>query len=74
MPGIVTGADVQRDLVLRPDVCIVGSGPGGAIVASRLASAGASVVVLEEGGHHTKAEFDMQESTPTPIRSSTRTP
>jgi len=63
---IVTGADVQRDLILKPDVCVVGSGPGGAIVASRLASAGASVVVLEEGGHHTKAEFDMQESTAYP--------
>src|SRR5438874_7306708 len=63
---IVTGAGVQRDLILRPDVCVVGSGPGGAIVASRLASAGAGVVVLEEGGHHTKAEFDMQESTAYP--------
>ena len=63
---IVTGAEVQKDLVLKPDVCVVGSGPGGAIAASRLASAGASVVVLEEGGHHTKAEFDMQESTAYP--------
>jgi choline dehydrogenase-like flavoprotein len=63
---ILTGADVQQDLVLKPDVCVVGSGPGGAIVASRLASGGASVVVLEEGGYHTKAEFDMQESTAYP--------
>src|SRR5437764_10354470 len=63
---IVTGADVRQDLLLKPDVCIVGSGPGGAIVASRLASGGASVVVLEEGGYHTKAEFDMQESTAYP--------
>jgi choline dehydrogenase-like flavoprotein len=67
VPGrIVTGDEVQRDLVLRPDVCIVGSGPGGAIVASRLAAAGATVAVLEEGGHHTKAEFDMQEATAYP--------
>jgi choline dehydrogenase-like flavoprotein len=51
----------DKDLVLKPDVCIVGSGPGGSMVASRLASAGAKVVVLEEGGHHTKDEFDMQE-------------
>ena len=50
----------------RPDVCIVGSGPGGAMVASRLARKGAKVVVLEEGGHHTKAEFDMQEATAYP--------
>src|SRR3954453_12397094 len=63
---IVTGAEVQQDLLLKPDVCIVGSGPGGAIVASRLAAGGASVVVLEEGGYPTKAEFDMQESTAYP--------
>src|SRR6267143_601951 len=56
----------DRDVVVRPDVCIVGSGPGGAMVASRLARAGASVVVLEEGGYHTKDEFDMQEATAFP--------
>jgi choline dehydrogenase-like flavoprotein len=67
VPGqIVSGDQVARDLVLRPDVCIVGSGPGGAMVASRLAAAGASVIILEEGGHHTKAEFDMQEATAYP--------
>src|SRR5205814_9302021 len=59
-------AKSDRDVVVRPDVCIVGSGPGGAMVASRLARAGASVVVLEEGGYHTKDEFDMQESTAYP--------
>lgn len=57
---------LDRDLALSPDVCIVGSGPGGAMVASRLASAGASVVVLEEGGHYAKDGFDMQEATAYP--------
>jgi choline dehydrogenase-like flavoprotein len=56
----------DKDVVLKPDVCIVGSGPGGAMVASRLSRAGAKVVVLEEGGYHTKDEFDMQESTAYP--------
>ena len=55
-----------RDLTLQADVCIVGSGPGGAMVASRLARAGAKVVVLEEGGHYTKDDFDMQEATAFP--------
>ena len=61
---IRTGSD--RDLVLKPDVCVIGSGPGGAIVASRLSRAGAKVVVLEEGGYYTKADFDMQEATAYP--------
>ena len=56
----------DKDLLLKPDVCIAGSGPGGAMIASRLARAGASVVVLEEGGYHTKEEFDMQEATAYP--------
>ncbi len=59
-------AGSDRDVVLKPDVCIVGSGPGGAIVAARLARSGARVVVLEEGGYHTKEEFDMQEATAYP--------
>ena len=64
--GIVIGSQIERDLVLRPDACIVGSGPGGAMMASRLARAGASVVVIEEGGYHTRDEFDMQEATAFP--------
>ena len=66
MSGIVRGDQVGQDLVLRPDVCVVGSGPGGAMMASRLAEAGAQVVVLEEGGYHQKDEFDMQEATAYP--------
>ncbi|HUJ24693.1 MAG TPA: GMC family oxidoreductase [Myxococcales bacterium] len=51
---------------MKTDVCVIGSGPGGAMVASRLAAAGAKVVILEEGGLHTRAEFDMQEATAYP--------
>ena len=66
-PGrIVTGDQINGDLTLKPDVCIVGSGPGGAIMAQRLARQGASVIVLEEGGYHLKDEFDMQEATAFP--------
>jgi choline dehydrogenase-like flavoprotein len=64
--GIVRGDQIRRDLVLTPDLCVVGSGPGGSIIAARLAEAGAEVVVLEEGGYYTKAEFDMQEATAYP--------
>jgi choline dehydrogenase-like flavoprotein len=62
----VIRTESDRDVVLKPDVCVVGSGPGGAMVASRLSRAGAKVVVLEEGGYQTKADFDMQEATAYP--------
>ncbi len=39
------------------DVCIVGSGAGGAPMALELARAGFKVVVLEKGAHHRKEDF-----------------
>jgi choline dehydrogenase-like flavoprotein len=58
---IFTGSDVQQDRTIDCDVCVVGSGAGGAFVAARLAQAGKRVVILEDGGFHTSASFDMTE-------------
>jgi choline dehydrogenase-like flavoprotein len=41
----------------RVDVCIVGSGAGGAVVAKELAEGGLSVIVLEEGLYFRRADF-----------------
>ncbi len=63
IPNLMRGREIGSDLSLSADVCIVGSGPGGAIAAARLASAGARVILLEEGGSFTrKADFHMQEA------------
>jgi choline dehydrogenase-like flavoprotein len=59
---IVAGSAISNDLTLAPDFCVVGSGAGGAVAADTLARSGASVVILEEGGHFTKRDFNMQES------------
>jgi choline dehydrogenase-like flavoprotein len=47
----------MRDSVLRADVCVIGAGAGGAVVAAELAEGGKDVVVLEEGHWHDPDSF-----------------
>ncbi len=49
------------DELLEADVCVVGSGAGGGVVAGELAAAGKSVVVLELGGYYDDRDFDQLE-------------
>ena len=46
---------------LTADVCVIGTGAGGAVVAARLAEAGYEVVVLEEGGNWAPSDFTEDE-------------
>lgn len=43
------------------DVCVIGSGAGGAVIAKELAEAGLSVVILEAGEHHEPSTFTEYE-------------
>jgi acyl-CoA reductase-like NAD-dependent aldehyde dehydrogenase/choline dehydrogenase-like flavoprotein len=47
--------------VIDADVCVVGSGAGGGVIAAELAGAGKSVVVLDMGGYHDDRDFDQLE-------------
>jgi len=49
------------DLVARADVCVIGSGAGGAVAAAELAASGRDVVVLEQGEHWTSRDFTQRE-------------
>ncbi len=60
--AILTGDELKSDVVVDCDVCVIGSGSGGAWLAHELVKQGKRVVMLEEGGHHTRREFDMTEA------------
>lgn len=59
---IYTGDELTTDKVIECDVCVIGSGSGGAWTAHELVKQGKRVVMLEEGGYHTRREFDMTEA------------
>lgn len=62
MKGEIVDVSLRRDpLTVEADVCIVGTGAGGAVLGAGLAAAGQRVVFLEEGGHHTREDFTLQE-------------
>ena len=46
---------------LEADVCVVGSGAGGGVIAAELAKAGRSVVVLEMGQYRNESDFKQLE-------------
>ena len=48
---------------LEADVCVIGSGAGGGVVAARLAAAGKTVIVLEAGSADQAADHDWHEVT-----------
>ena len=54
---VVTYPQIDRDHTEDADVVVIGSGAGGAVMAKELAESGLSVVVLEEGGYFTRADF-----------------
>lgn len=68
MSGLIyTHAELTADLELRCDVCIIGSGAGGAVLAAGLCAAGLDVVMLEEGSRVGKRDFTLRERDAYPL-------
>ena len=64
---ITSGRNLGADLELTAEVCVIGSGAGGAVVAKELAEAGRDVVLLEQGGYYTKEDFTQREDEMMPL-------
>ena len=67
LPSIETAAradlrvETPKRAMYEADVCIVGSGAGGGVMAERLTSAGLTVVLLESGPGDQAPDFDNRE-------------
>jgi choline dehydrogenase-like flavoprotein len=53
----IDGGSIAADTTIRADVCIIGTGAGGAPLAKELAEGGMSVVMLESGQRFTTDDF-----------------
>ncbi|MBU0505546.1 MAG: GMC family oxidoreductase [bacterium] len=54
--------DIDRHVEIDCDVCVVGSGAGGAVASKELAEAGLNVVLVEEGGYFTTKDFKVDDT------------
>jgi choline dehydrogenase-like flavoprotein len=53
--------ELDGDRTLHADLCVVGTGAGGAMVAREAARAGLKVIAIEEGPHSTPKDFTQRE-------------
>ena len=61
-PKTIATAEVSGEsATLSADVCVVGSGAGGSVIAAEAAKAGNSVLVLEMGGYRNESDFNQLE-------------
>jgi len=60
-PRVTDGSKQTQDLNLDAEVCVIGTGAGGAVTAAVLAAAGKDVLLIEEGGYYTHEDFTMKE-------------
>ena len=51
--------DINRNIDETADVCVIGSGAGGATCAKELSEKGLSVILLEEGSYFSKKNYNQ---------------
>jgi choline dehydrogenase-like flavoprotein len=60
-PGLAQGREVTNDLRLRAEVCVIGTGAGGAAALARLAEMGVTAIGVEAGPYTRAEEFTQRE-------------
>ena len=58
---------IDRDVLEYCDICIIGSGAAGAILAKKLCDAGRSVVLLEKGGYFESEHMNQRDEDMVPL-------
>jgi choline dehydrogenase-like flavoprotein len=58
---------INSDVLCEVDVCIIGSGAAGAILGTKLAESGKSVVILEKGGYYDGEAMNQREADMIPL-------
>jgi choline dehydrogenase-like flavoprotein len=60
---------INQDIIENDnvDVCIIGSGAAGAVLAKELAEAGKKVVLLERGGYHEGRDMNQRDADMMPL-------
>lgn len=64
---IIRAASLPSDPAWEADVIVIGTGSGGAVWAKALAEKGRDVLLLEEGGYFTSADFTQRENEMYPL-------
>lgn len=58
---------VENDVVEAADVCIIGSGAAGAVLAKELVETGKRVILLERGGYHEGKDMNQRDADMIPL-------
>jgi choline dehydrogenase-like flavoprotein len=61
-PKTIAIEELDGPTTIRADVCIVGSGAGGSVIAAELQAAGHEVVILERASYRNEADFRQLEA------------
>lgn len=60
-PGVTRGREQSGDLRIRAQVCVIGTGAGGAAALARLSELGITAVAVEAGPYTGAADFNQRE-------------